>query len=121
MDEPPPRPPKKQSLQNRKLSPNSVERIRQRQNEVKTVKYKPPAPDPDPLPPDFGVTQQWLQQVANNNEYLIGGTKVNLDTSDSGCSSLASRSPSSATSPMHQSKPADQTIQGIFRIIDIIR
>ena len=115
MDEPPPRPPKKQHLQNRKLSPNSVERIRQRQSEtVKLVKYKPPAPDPDPQPPDFGVTQQWLQQVANNSEYLIGTTKVNLDTSDSGCSSLASRSPSSATSPMHQSKSTDQNIQGIL-------
>ena len=35
---------------------------------------------------------------------------MNLDTSDSGCSSLASRSPSSATSPMmHQPKPQGTT------------
>ena len=47
-----------------------------------------------------------------DSEYLIegGGRKVNLDTSDSGCSSLASRSPSSATSPMmHQPKPQGTT------------
>ena len=47
-----------------------------------------------------------------DSEYLIEGgrNKVNLDTSDSGCSSLASRSPSSATSPMmHQPKPQGTT------------
>ena len=50
------------------------------------------------------------------SEYLIG--KVNLDTSDSGCSSLASRSPSSATSPMHQTKSNDPNLalQGAYQI-----
>ena len=93
--EAPPRPPKKEHLQNRKLSPSSIERIiqrRQSHSSGKHVKYKPPAPDPDPAPPDLQVTNDWIKQV------LTGSNKsANIDFSDSGCSSLGS----TTTSPMN--------------------
>ena len=59
----------------------------------KHVKYKPPAPDPDPAPPDLQVTNEWIKQV------LSGSNKSGhaaIDCSDSGCSSLGS----TTTSPM---------------------
>ena len=90
--EAPPRPPKKEHLQNRKLSPSSIERIQRRQSHSgKHVKYKPPAPDPDPAPPDLQVTNEWIKQV------LTSSNKSPLDCSDSGCSSLGS----TTTSPMN--------------------
>lgn len=59
--EPPPRPPKQPHLQNRQLSPSSVDRIRKQQTQ-NPVKFKPPAPDPEPEPPDLRVTQSWIKQ-----------------------------------------------------------
>lgn len=92
--EAPPRPPKKDHMQNRKLSPSSIERIQRRQSLTgKHAKYKPPAPDPDPAPPDLQVTNEWIKQV------LSGSNKSGhaaIDCSDSGCSSLGS----TTTSPM---------------------
>ena len=98
--EPPPRPPKCAHLQNRRLSPSSIERIQRRQSCHKHVKFKPPAPDPQPAPPDLQVTNEWLKQMTSSSSDLIP-SQHGLDNSDSGCSSLASRSPSTATSPLN--------------------
>ena len=115
MEQPPPRPPKKAHLQNRKLSPNSIIRLEQKKlQSAHNVKYKPPAPEPEgkkstlpelnPSPPDLNATAEWMKQM--NSRGILG-----MDSSDSGCSSLASTTTSPLNSGYYQKTGSDIKIE----------
>jgi hypothetical protein len=142
MEPPPPRPPKKPHLQNRRLSQTTLEQIESRRPPNRRRSFKPPAPDPPD--PEAERTSQWIQTLVHESKrwclslkesvgiikYMIifsdwistGPTTTTMQllknpdfsgSSDSGCS-LASRSPST-TSPMSSFSSTQRDVfQGII-------